>query len=230
MLASHCLEYEKLDEVDFIISTIALEHSPLPCIVISPVLRDVDFNRIKGMAERFNRKRTGSGYTKRPRLSGPAYPLSRLLTPEFIRLDGEAKDWRDAVALAAQPLLERGKISREYIADMIRGMEEHGPYVVLCEGFALPHASTDHVFETGMSLLRLKTPVEFGAGEMDPIGMICVLCPEDSESHLEALFDLCNIWEDSKGQAALCGGASPEEIWRLFCEREKESKSCAGLS
>ncbi len=221
VLASHCLAYEKLEEIDFIISTIALEHSPLPHIVISPVLKDGDFNRIRGMAERFKRKRRGAGALQRPRLTGPAQSLSRLLTPEFIRLDGEAGDWREAIALASQPLLRQGKISEAYVEDMIRAIQEHGPYVVLCEGFALPHASTDHVYETGMSLLRLKTPVAFGAGDMDPIGMVCVLCPKDSEGHLEALFDLCNIWEDPAGQAVLCGSASAEEIWRMFCEREK---------
>lgn len=225
VIASHCLEYEKLDDIDFIISTVPLYDCPAPYIVISPLLRDRDFNRIKNLSEQFHRRKTeladpamfsGNGQDT------PHYRLSQLLTPEYICLDVEAKDWEEAVRLASEPLLLGKKISQEYIADMLDCIRGHGPYVVLSEGFALPHATTSHVYETGMSLVRLKTPVNFGAGDMDPVELVCVLCSRDSESHLKALFDLCNILEVSGNRERIRRSRDPKEVYEILVAGEKE--------
>ena len=66
--------------------------------------------------------------------------LSELLTEENIRFLPSAPDWREAVRLCAEPLLKSGAILPEYAEAMVRSVEQHGPYIVVDEGLALPHA------------------------------------------------------------------------------------------
>ena len=225
VMASHCLESEKMDDIDFVISTVPLYDCPKPYIVISPLLRDRDFNQIKILSEQYYHRKVNDGRFEAfsdERRDVIHYKLSQLLTPENICLDVEARDWKEAVYLAAKPLLDHGKIGREYIEDMIQYIQKHGPYVVISEGFALPHATVDHVYETSMSLARLKTPVNFGAGDMDPVELICVLCSKDSEGHMKALFDLCNILEIPGNRERVMHSKSSEEIYKILMDGEKK--------
>ena len=66
--------------------------------------------------------------------------LSDLLTKEKIHFTDEKLDWRSAIELAAQPLLNQGEIEPSYISAIINRVEEFGPYIDLGMGIALPHA------------------------------------------------------------------------------------------
>ena len=95
--------------------------------------------------------------------------LHHLLSPDFIELDVECGDWRDAVRRSAEKLVERGYIESRYIDAMIANIEENGPYIVLSKGFAVPHEGLD--------------PVEF----------VCCLSAVDHKTHLKAFFNLVNM-------------------------------------
>ena len=65
--------------------------------------------------------------------------LHHLLPSTHIQLDVECVTWQEAVRLSALPLLEYGYIEERYINAMIHNIEENGPYIVLSDGFAVPH-------------------------------------------------------------------------------------------
>ena len=64
----------------------------------------------------------------------PPLPMSAIVVA------AEAEDWRAAVTLAGEALVRSGSALPEYSTEMIRMIEEHGPYVVIAPGLALAHA------------------------------------------------------------------------------------------
>ena len=120
--------------------------------------------------------------------------LHQLLPASHIRRGVACEDWRSAIRVSAQPLLEMGYIEPRYVDAMIRGAEEHGPYMALAPGFAIPHSSPeDGAIKMGMSLVRLETPVVFGSEGNDPIEFVCTLSAVDAKMHLRAFADLLDM-------------------------------------
>ena len=54
-----------------------------------------------------------------------------LIENDSIRLGLEAKDWKEAVKVAVDPLIESGAILPEYYDAIIESTEEYGPYYIL---------------------------------------------------------------------------------------------------
>ena len=125
--------------------------------------------------------------------------LHHLLPEENIALDVECADWREAVRKSAEKLVERNYIEPRYINAMISNIEENGPYIVLSPGFAVPHEGLEQgSLRVGMYLIRLKTPVPFGAEELDPVEFVCCLSAVDHKTHLKAFFNLVNMLQEGE--------------------------------
>jgi mannitol/fructose-specific phosphotransferase system IIA component (Ntr-type) len=54
--------------------------------------------------------------------------LHHLLPATHIQLDVECEDWKEAIRAAAMPLHEMGYIEGRYITEVIRNVEENGPF------------------------------------------------------------------------------------------------------
>lgn len=147
--------------------------------------------------------------------------LHHLLMQDFIRLDVECSDWRDAVRQSADILLHKGYIEERYIDAMIHNIEENGPYVVISEGFAFPHEGLEMgTLKLGMSFIRLKTPVAFGDEEFDPIEFVCCLSAVDHKMHLKAFFHLVNMLQNPEFKEELRCAVNPEEVSKIIEEYE----------
>lgn len=122
--------------------------------------------------------------------------LSNVLKKEYIKLNVECKDWEQAIRKAGETLKENDVVTEEYIEDAVKGVKELGPYIVITKGVALPHATNKvGVNKTGISLIRLKEPVEFGNVNNDPVYYVFMLATTDMESHIEALSALSELLE-----------------------------------
>ena len=120
--------------------------------------------------------------------------LSNVLKKEYIRLNVECKNWEEAVRAAGEILLQNGVITNEYIEEAIKGVKELGPYIVITKGVPLPHATNKvGVNTTGISLITLKNPVEFGNKDNDPVHYVFMLATTDMDSHLSALSNLSDL-------------------------------------
>ena len=96
---------------------------------------------------------------------------------------------------------------------MIASIEKYGPYIVLADRFALPHASGAlHVHRLGMAILSVKEAVDL-LGK--PVNLFAVLATVDSTSRIRALAELTEILYDQANIDKLCQG-SAEEILRLI--------------
>lgn len=123
--------------------------------------------------------------------------LKDLTNEKLIRLQIQAKDWEDAVRKSAQPLIDEGKVKPSYVDDMIQGVIENGPYIVLTKHVALPHARPEAgAIESAIGIATLATPIEFGSEANDPVKYLFCLSAKDNMEHLNALAELAGLFED----------------------------------
>lgn len=120
--------------------------------------------------------------------------LNDILKQEYIKLNVECKNWEEAIRSAGQVLLENDVITNEYIEEAIKEVKELGTYIVITKGVAMPHA-TSHigVKKTGIALIKLKEPVEFGNSDNNPVHYVFMLATTDMESHIEALSKVSDL-------------------------------------
>lgn len=136
-----------------------------------------------------------------------------LLHQRAIELDVHAEDWRAAIRSAGRLLEADGIADASYTESMVRSVEEHGPYIVITPGFALAHARPDaSVRRTGLSLVRLSEPIEFGHAENDPVTIVAAFAAVDSSAHQAALARLAGVLADPERRAALDTAPTPEAV------------------
>lgn len=152
--------------------------------------------------------------------------LPELIRQDSILLDAEASDWQSAVRLAGGLLEQAGIASAEYTQAMVDNVVENGPYIVIAPGFAFAHARPSAaVHRTGMSWVRLKTPVDFGSGENDPVTLVVALAAVDSKDHTHALAELSGVLGDDNLRAAVDTAPTPETITAILRGEDKPTKA-----
>ncbi|TRY24036.1 BglG family transcription antiterminator [Brevibacillus sp. LEMMJ03] len=139
--------------------------------------------------------------------------LDELLQEECIQLKDSVSDWKEAIRLAAEPLLKSQSITEAYVQAMIANVEENGPYIVIAPKVALPHARPEQgVNRIGMSLLRLKQPVSFSETQVREAQLIIVLAAVDNETHLQALAQLSMMLSEEDNIDRIIGAHDKETI------------------
>lgn len=134
--------------------------------------------------------------------------LRELITEDRIQVVEGVADWKAAIQLAAMPLLQDGAIAQSYVDAMIESVEKLGPYIVLDDHFALPHARVgEGVNRLSMALLVLRQAVDV-LGK--PASIFMPLASLDPSSHLDALHDISTLWEDPADVETLRTGTKEE--------------------
>ena len=135
------------------------------------------------------------------------------LPESAIVIAAEAADWRAAVTLAANALTHSGSARPTYAREMIRMIEEYGPYVVIAPGLALAHARPGpEVIADGLSIVTLATPVNFGHPHNDPVSVVLGLAIVSADDHLAAVAAVANVFNDSSAIADLAAATTAAEV------------------
>ena len=93
------------------------------------------------------------------------HTLRKLLKKENVKFIERAEDWKEAILQSGNLLVSNRKVTSEYVKEMIELVEKHGPYIVIEEGIAMPHAGiSENVLETGIALLVVKEKVALPEG------------------------------------------------------------------
>ncbi|GGN64055.1 MULTISPECIES: PTS sugar transporter subunit IIA [Oceanobacillus] len=129
--------------------------------------------------------------------------------------------WEESIKKAAQPLLNEGLITSQYIQDMIDNIHKNGPYIVIVPGIAMPHAQNNGaVKKTGVSMLKLKNPVLYP--EDKEVSILIVLAAEDSDGHLELISNLSSMLIDDDIMESFKKAETEKEIIELIQRAEEE--------
>ena len=141
--------------------------------------------------------------------------LEELIQCKHYKFMEEAKDWRDAVRMSCEPLEADGSVTAKYKEEIIREVEQYGPYIIIMPNVAIPHAQkcTDSVKKTAVSFLKLKKPVCFVDSNQNKnyVQNFFTLACCDAEKHIENLGSLVELLMDQ---------AFVKELEHLACEQD----------
>lgn len=139
--------------------------------------------------------------------------IHSILTEDTVEVNVEVSDWEKAVRTAGNLLYKNGYVEACYVDSMVDIVKAVGPYIVLLKGVALAHARPSQgAKKIGLSLITLKTPVNFGNADNDPVSLVFALSAVDNSSHLELLGELSQIFGDEEGMEELAKASTKQEL------------------
>jgi len=149
--------------------------------------------------------------------------LAQAFAPGSIAVQAVAADWREAVELAGNLLVQSGRTTTDYTGAMVAAIEELGPYIVIAPGVALAHARpSEAVLATGMSLVTLAKPVAFGNLANDPVSLVFALAAADQDSHIDLLQGFATLMSNPASVNLLLTSTSVETIRGLLAKPLQE--------
>lgn len=136
--------------------------------------------------------------------------LLELINEKRIQITDRSLSFREAVDLACAPMIADGSVEPRYAAAVVDAVDKHGPYIVLADRFAMPHARPeDGVNRLDMSLLLSKKAVDV-CGES--VNLFIALAAADSRSHLDAMAELVGLIGRDGAIDEICALESEAEI------------------
>lgn len=139
------------------------------------------------------------------------------LTETAVSTRVRVADWREALRLAGEGLVRSGATTPQYTDEMIAAVEELGPYIVIAPGIAIGHARpSSAVLTTGLSLVTLETPVEFGNRANDPVALVIGLAATDHNGHLGTMSALATVLSDESAVVDLIAAPDPRTAVEIF--------------
>ncbi len=147
--------------------------------------------------------------------------MENTIKSEHMQIVNSQDSYQEAIRLAAKPLLDDGYITEKYIDDMIQALQDYGPYIVLADEFAMPHARpSEAVKETGLSLLVVKDGVDL----MDNhVKLFIVLAAKNSTDHTELLGSLAEFLMEKENIKDVINSDDIKTIQNILKERWKTS-------
>jgi len=121
--------------------------------------------------------------------------LDAALGEGSILLNQEASSVAECFSLAGSALVASNRTTPEYTNQMIEVFNELGPYMVIAPNIALAHARPGvDVISTGLSLVTLSEPVEFGSKKFDPVKIVIGLAAVDHDAHIDLMAQLSEFF------------------------------------
>ena len=176
--------------VDFIITTVPIENTDIPTVLVNPLLNDTDKDQIRKILITSNKQLNHKGKFNHEL----GFSIQTLLSEENIQTRIKANSWQNAVNITCQPLIKNGAIEKKYQTAIKRLLIKHGPYMVLSREVVLLHAMIGHgVNQLCMGLTTFSPSVKFGHKSNDPVSVAIVFGTVNSHSHLKALSQISKL-------------------------------------
>jgi PTS system ascorbate-specific IIA component len=130
-----------------------------------------------------------------------------------IKIQQSVTSWRESFEVAGAGLVDSKRTVAAYTQEMIQAFEELGPYMVIAPGIALAHGRpSESVIETGLSLVTLSTPIEFGSESNDPVSLVIGLAATDHDSHIDLMAALSELLMDEEKVTLLLNATKEAEV------------------
>lgn len=119
-----------------------------------------------------------------------------MLKEELIQLHITCSTKEEAIQKTFAPFVEHGYIEPGYIDDVLAGLEQYGPYIVIAPHIALPHSVlSETVIQPAIGITVLDTPVNFNSVN-DPVKYLFPICSNEAMGHMASLEALSKLLSD----------------------------------
>ncbi|KAJ52168.1 transcriptional regulatory protein [Clostridium tetanomorphum DSM 665] len=240
-------------DIDYVISTVAVKEANVPVIVVNPLInkedreelskiftpkvreKGVNMDDILNIIDQYctiNDVQSLQRHLKEYILGEQGTEVIHIwdvLTEDFIRVGVKVDTPEEAIKISGKLLQDEGYVNGNYVNNLIAGISrkgKNGPYIVISNGIALPHAKPeDGVYKTGFSMVVLKEPVRFGHKKHDPVSLIISFGTKNNKEHLKALEEITTFITNRSNLRKLLECRNEEEIVSLLLQY-KEEKGC----
>lgn len=146
--------------------------------------------------------------------------LVDILNSEMIQLDKKASDWKEAINIAAKPLINSFFIDATYPKSIISIIQERGPYMAVAPGIMFAHAKTQKKNIMALSLTRFDPGINFGHDTNDPIKLLFMFVVSKDTKQPQILKELLEVLLEEKSREILFHGTSKKQIITTLSKRK----------
>lgn len=123
--------------------------------------------------------------------------LNHYLKYKNVQLVDQKLAWKSSIKVAAQPLVESGVITDNYVQQMIKQNDTPTGYSFLGKSMAIPHASVeDGIYSDGFGFLISKQPIIFPGNHQ--VNFVVPIAIFNTTQHLLAINQLSEIAENQE--------------------------------
>lgn len=146
-----------------------------------------------------------------------------LLSQKTIRFKAVVANWQEAVKIGTNLLEASASVTKQYYTEILNSVDKLGPYFVIAPGIAMPHARPEGgVLANGFALVTLKTPVNFGDKDNDPVDILLTLAAVDAKTQNEkAIVQVIDLFDNNENIRKLRSANSLEDLANIFKQQEE---------
>lgn len=142
--------------------------------------------------------------------------MKEMLKRENVQIVDSCKDWKEAVHVAAQPLVNGGYVTPAYIDGIINNALELGPYFILVPDLALLHARPEQgALKKQLAITVLRHGTVFKEGG-DPVRVLVTLAATDPNSHLDVMRILAMMFADAENIRRVANAETADDVYNFF--------------
>lgn len=146
-----------------------------------------------------------------------------MLKKENVQILDHVDDWKEAITVSLQSLVEQGYVTEEYGKSIIDITNEIGPYYVLTENVALIHGRPESgVLKKQLAITVLRNPIKFSEDGY-PVRLLVALAATDSESHMAVIQTLAELFMSEESINELINAKSPEAVYEYLVEFDRNT-------
>lgn len=139
-----------------------------------------------------------------------------LLKQENVQICETADNWRDAIKTSVLPLEQSGYVKSCYKEGIIENVEKLGPYIIIADHIALPHARPEQgAIETQIGITLFRNDIEF-EGKDSTARLFVTLAAKDSNSHLDALVQISELLSDEETVDKILESPDVQTLYHYF--------------
>lgn len=137
-----------------------------------------------------------------------------ILSKNNIKIIDSVNDWKEAVKLSVEMLINEGSAKPEYLTNIYKNVEELGPYMLLCPEVVMPHARPeDGALNKSISFLKLNKPINFF--DNDTLLYISI-SSIDSDSHIDYIQSIVKVVSEDELLHKLLKAEDINTIFNIF--------------
>lgn len=139
-----------------------------------------------------------------------------LLKKENVQICETAKNWQDAIRISVLPLEQGGYVESRYKDGIIENIEKLGPYIIIADHIALPHARPEQgAIDTQIGITLFRQDIEFDSREA-AARLFVTLAAKDSNSHLDALVQISDLLSDENEVEKILESPDVQTLYQYF--------------